>query len=409
MILFLLLGCLERSTGEAVPLDPRFYADVEASQADPNGPGEGADPFADHEGPKVVVQGEITSEVAGAIDLDLRVPDAKEEGGMRSLGKILLDAPGSFSFGVPSGLGPLFIQAFVDQDSDGPDEQDPYAEIELDIGDVAPEPQNWTLVVGARSASPGGVANQVPHKDVPHGQGTGRATPFSDHEGPWVTIKGVIGADEDGAVHVDLGSPDVGAEGGRRLHGKLMLEGTGPFSFKVPRGVGPLILQIFQDPGQDGPDEFDPFAEVRLEVGQADPEPVRWTLTPGGRSPDAMSSSASAQPGQPAADEGPTLRLSGTLTVEGMELGPDQEVDLDVFIKDAAEVEGRRLHSKHKLHLGKWSIKIPQELGAVELEAFVDLAGDGPGQGDPMGLCKQNPLAIGTDDLGQQELRLVPR
>jgi hypothetical protein len=422
MILLLLFGCLERTTGEVIPLDPRFYAEVEAAQADPHGGGEFSDPFADHDGPMVSLEGEISSDVVGAIDLDLRVPDAQVEGGMRSLGKLVLEGPGPFSFDVPAGLGPLSIQAFIDLAADGPSGDDPYADVGLIIGEAPPEAQAWALVVGARAGTPAGVTGDVPHHAVQPGGGD-HTVPFEDHDGPWVSLEGVITGGSDGPVHVDLATPDPTQESGVAPHGKLMLDGVGPFTIRVPAAMGTLIVQVFQDPDGNGPDERDPYVEARLDVGEATPAPVEWEMKVGGRGSgmagivahgEALPGAPQPGGGSPSAAlpqvaTGPTIRLSGNLVVDGLTVVPDQEVDLDVFLKDAEEAEGRRMHSKHKIRTGAWSIRVPQDLGVVELEAFLDLGGDGPSKGDPMGMCTQNPLTIGKADLGELELRLVPR
>ncbi len=98
---------LEEVTGEPVPLDPAYYEAVEATQGQPGIGGGSAVPFSAQEGEMVTVRGTITSSVEDPIDVDVRTPDATQEGGVMGHGKILVDAPGAFELTVPKGLGPL--------------------------------------------------------------------------------------------------------------------------------------------------------------------------------------------------------------------------------------------------------------------------------------------------------------
>ena len=149
------LGCLlERVTGEEIPLDPRFYAAVEESRGSADQGGGSSVPFSSVKSEKVWVNGTVTSEDDMAIDIDIRVPDLNAPGGMAGKGKLLLERPGEFTLAVPKNLGSLELQAFQDIDSDGPNAEDPFAQLTITIGTENLESVELALVVGARGAAP---------------------------------------------------------------------------------------------------------------------------------------------------------------------------------------------------------------------------------------------------------------
>ena len=128
MLALLLSGCwLEKTTGEPVPLDPRFYEAVEAVQGDPGVGGADSIPFGDYDGATVMVRGTVTSPEEGPVEIDVRTPDPTAEGGVKGHGKIQLEGLGEFELRVPSALGELELQAFQDPDADGPGGADPFA------------------------------------------------------------------------------------------------------------------------------------------------------------------------------------------------------------------------------------------------------------------------------------------
>lgn len=316
----LLSGCmLERVTGEEVPLDPRFYAAVEAVQGMPGVGGGSSVPFAGNDAARITVRGVLQSPVDMAIDLDIRVPDPSAPGGMRGEGKVLIEAPGPFELEVPSDLGNLELQAFQDEAGDGPTSEDHFGQVMVRVGDEDVDAGTIELVQGARQGgpqhteappgapggapgaptpeagagagqpaepepappgSPGGspVPGGEPGVGVP-GQGGGMA-PFSDHDGPWVTVRGTLVLDGQASVDLDLFQPDSDRPGGRRMLGKQRLP-TGPFELKVPQSFGPLILEAFVDKGGDGPGMGDPmgsYAGNPLQVGRSDLDGVDIVL-----------------------------------------------------------------------------------------------------------------------------------
>ena len=320
MILLLLVGCLERVTGEAVPLDPRFYAAVEAAQGDP-GQGAGSQPFAGYDGETVSVTVTIIAENPdGAIDLGVRIPDPNAPGGMNNEGRYLLDEAGEFTFTVPKGLGRFEVEALQDAAQDGPTAGDPHASAWIEVGDDDITGIEMTLAPGDFAASgpshveappgaPGGDPNNAPQSappgapggdpqgsqstpDVqgvpqeappgapggdpsaapPSGGGGGGMDPFVGQEGPMVTVQGTLRCEGCTVVDLDLFRPNPDAPGGREMLGKVKLP-PGAYSLQVPRNFGPLLLEAFSDRESNGPGPGDPmgrYADNPLRVGGQD-------------------------------------------------------------------------------------------------------------------------------------------
>ncbi len=315
-------GCwLERVTGEEVPLDPRFYAAVEAQQGDPGVGGAASIPFSAHDGPMVTVRGKILSAELGPIELDVRTPDPLAEGGVKGHGKVQVDEVGPFELRVPAGLGPLELQAFQDPDADGPGGNDPFAQIQLVVGETDIEDVEMTLVAGARGSG-GGPEH---HEAAP----------------------GAPGGDPNGG-HPHQEMPPGGGESAPPPEG--------------PSGDGP--------PGAGGPP------------------------SPGGMPPFVGMN-----------DD--TVTLSGNISWSSDSI--DVFVDLDLFQPSESAGGGREMLGKLKVRPGAFSFQAPRNFGPLVLEAFIDLAGDGPGPGDPMGTYSGNPVSVGGRDItGIDIVLLVP-
>jgi hypothetical protein len=290
--LLLLGGCwLERVTGEAVPLDPRFYEAVEKAQGDPGVGGGSAIPFAAVDGPKVTVRGVLASTSTGAIDIDVRTPDPSQPGGVKGHGKLLVDGPGPFTLEVPAGLGPLELQAFQDLDSDGPGGADPFGQTVLTIADSEVDAGTLTLLAGARgTGSSGPVHQEMPAGapgGAPMGNGGGGSVlpsgpdPFASFEGPRIEVSGTLTFAGPGVIDLDLFQPDAASTGGRRMLGKLKRP-AGAYSLSVPANFGPLIMEAFVDEKGDGPSLSDPSGTTRpspLPIAAEDIVAVDITLT----------------------------------------------------------------------------------------------------------------------------------
>jgi hypothetical protein len=404
MVLWLTMGCLERVTGEEVPLDSRFTAQSSHS-------GGGADdtgapshdeqvhqevaheeaappqPFESAEGERITLSGVLVSEFPGGVDLDVSTVNEDAPGGLKSEGKIIFDGPGPFSFDIPIGVGEILLAAFQDLEEDGPSEADPYVEVHVEVLATPISDIVLTMIPGGRSNATKGPE----HKEVPPPQ------PFAGMEGERVVLSGTIDSDLSGPVDLDVAIVDAEAEGGLDNQGKLIVEAPGPYSFEVPVDIGTLQLAAFQDLEKDGPTEKDPYAELRVDVASVAIDQVDFTLVVGARigggavgpehveAPPGFGSGQAPPPdGTPSqsdpfeAYEGERVQVSGLLVWEG-----NGVVDMDLFTPDASASGGRKLLGKLKRNVGAFSIKVPASLERLEIDAFADRAGDGPSGDDP--------------------------
>lgn len=240
------------------------------------------------------------------------------------------------------------------------------------------------------------------------GVGGGDAIPFGSHDGETVMVIGTVTGPTDDAVDLDVRTPDPTVEGGMKGHGKLLLEEPGPFELKVPKNLGKLELQAFQDAEADGPTSDDPFAQVLLQVDDVDVTDVTLELVAGARGQGGPEHSAAA-PGAPgggpgggagggqdlfAGASGDRVTVRGTLVYDG-----EGSVDLDVFVPDESTAGGRRMLGKLMRAPGAYEISVPAGYGPLILEAFIDVNQNGPGAGDPMGRYEGNPVVVGNSDV----------
>ena len=410
-------GCLEKVTGEAVPLDPRFTVQVTLSGStdDTGAPKHQAQehvevvhqdaapprPFEGIEGEKITIAGLISSETTGGIDLDVSLVDKSNPSGLSNVGKLMLEGPGTFSLDVPIDVGDLHLAAFQDLEKDGPSEADPYAEAVVNMAGVDVSDVKLNLVAGARSANMSGPV----HTEVPPPQ------PFADVQGDRVTISGEIVSAASGPVDMDVGRVDESAPGGMTNEGKHIFSGSGPFSFEVPVNIGDLRLAAFQDLEKDGPSDNDPYADVQVTVKGKAIEGLSFELKAGGRNqgsggsagpqhveapPGFGSGQAPPPDGTPTqadpfgSEEGERVTVSGLIVWDG-----NQVVDLDLFTPDTAAGGGSRLLGKLKKNVGAFRIEVPVRLGVLELDAFADLTGDGPTGDDPRATIRNIQLTGG--------------
>jgi len=416
MLPLLLTSCLERVTGEEVPLDSRFTAQpVALTGGDDTGAPAHREqehrevlhteeappqPFQDTEGEKISVSGTVSSEATGGVDVDVSVVDDAAPGGLVRAGKLKLDGPGDFSFEVPVSIGWIQVAAFQDVEKDGPSENDPYAESRFEVQAESVTGLELALVLGGRTSSSSGPV----HKEVPPPE------PFSDVEGERVTISGIIRSERMNPVDLDVGRKDEAAPGGVTAEGKLVFPEPGAFSLDVPSNVGRLRLAAFQDLEQDGPSAQDPYAELEVEVGSASVSGVEFDLVVGSRdegagggpehveAPPGFGSGQAPPPtgtptqSDPFADiEGDRVDVSGSLVWRG-----DEVVDLDLFTPDTSAGGGRRLLGKLKKSVGAFTLSVPVSLGVLELDAFADLTGDGPTGDDPRATVRDITLTAGS-------------
>ena len=353
------------------------------------------------EGPSVSLNMKVTASAEQAIDLDFRGPSGLVH-------KAILDGPGDHSIRVPAGLGEVVLQAFQDLTADGPSDDDPFAWVEIEVGSESPPPLLLSLRPGAKLELAQNMGHGSTGNDSP-------AQAFTDHEGGWTLLKGDITGGGEGAVQVDFRVPDPSEPGGNRFLGRTQLPSAGRYQLQVPRGMGALRLEVFQDPGSDGPSDDDPYAVLEIEVEDANMQRVSIELQEGTRgqpssTADAGASTQSAEAPQQSVfgslGDDP-LWISGTLSLEGV----DMElafVDLDLFAPDTSAPGGRRYLGKMKQKTGAYRFQAPRNFGSIELEAFGDVDGDGPTPGDPFGRFNGNPLTIGEEALSGIDIVLRP-
>ena len=379
--------CLEQTTGEARSLDERFTAgEPDGAALVEHGAGDApALPFEDlapEDG--VILSGLVVSELGDPIDIDLMVPDSTVEGGWAPQGKILMDGPGELSLVVPKDMGVLVIQAFQDLDGNGPSASDPFVGLQLTIGDED-QVADFTLVEGA-------------YADFTL-EGASSTTAFPDHEGEWTLLSGTVSSALEGTIAVDFLSPDPKAPSGTAFLTKTQLE-PGAYELAVPRGLGPLTLQFFQDQTGDGPDATDPFAQIELVVGDQETLSRDVILEAGTWAAPAQGGGGggSAGPGDALFEDvgSSPVTLSGELILVGVEA---TQVALDVYRVDAGGHGGRSFLKKIYISPGSFSFQAPSGYGELLFEAAIDADGDGPTPGDPFGSCDQTPVRIGDTDI----------
>lgn len=256
LLFYCFFGCLEKVTGEEVPLDPAYYKEVEEKRGSTAEGGGSSTPFSSDTSDKIKVSGTIVSDNEMSIDIDVRVPDANSPGGMQGKGKILLERPGEFELLVPKNLGQLELQAFQDIDSDGPNGEDPFAQVFLDIAAAAITDVEIELVQGGRGAAP---EHSAAPPGSPSEMGKGipeNPDPFGGSAGDRIKMEGVLICDGCPRIDLDLFAPDETSPGGRKMLGKMKLD-PGPYVIMVPKNFGELILEAFIDFAADGPGEGD--------------------------------------------------------------------------------------------------------------------------------------------------------
>jgi hypothetical protein len=213
-------------------------------------------PFSDFQGQWTLIRGRIQSSAAGPLQVDFRVPDLDAPGGNRFLGRSLLPQTGVYQLQVPRDFGVLILEVFQDLAADGPTDDDPYALVQLSVGDAEALARDIDLVAGARAQPGNSVASDPNIETLP------QQKLFSDLGSDSIRVSGTLslakGVGAVAFIDLDLFAPDTSAPGGRRYLGKLKFK-SGPFSFQVPRGFGLLELEAFGDLGSDGPTPGDPF------------------------------------------------------------------------------------------------------------------------------------------------------
>lgn len=248
--------------------------------------------------------------------------------------------------------------------------------------------------------------------------GGGASDPFSSYSGETIQISGEVFSEAQESIDIDFRIPDPTAQGGMAGQGKLLMEKPGTFSLAVPKNLGLLEIQAFQDLEGDGPTGDDPFAQLELEIESKDLVSIPIKLIVGARvemqhsdTPPPEGMEHMAMPGGDGTPENPDpfvgytgnrVTVSGTLICDGC-----PRVDLDLFQPDENSPGGRRMLGKMKLPPGPYQLEVPQGFGYILLEAFVDYDEDGPGKGDKMGAYPKNPIQISRSNLENIDIELV--
>ena len=245
-------------------------------------------------------------------------------------------------------------------------------------------------------------------------QGGGSSMPFSSVKTEKVWIAGTVSSEDDMAIDIDIRVPDPSAPGGMAGKGKILLERPGDFKLAVPKDLGSLELQAFQDIDSDGPNASDPFAQTTIDVSDEDIAGVELILVVGARgaapvhqevSPEQGGEMPKGIPENPdpfGGVAGNRVELRGTIQCAQA----CASVDLDIFSPDEQSPGGRKMLGKMKLQEGPYVIMVPENFGLLILEAFVDFDANGPGVGDLMGVYEGNPIQITTSAILNVDVKL---
>ena len=106
--------------------------------------------------------------------------------------------------------------------------------------------------------------------------------PFSSVKTDKVWVSGTVMSEDDMAIDIDIRVPRsfCSRRNGRKR--KILLENL-EFKLAVPKDLGSLELQAFQDIDSDGPNASDPFAQLTISVEADDIVDVELTLVVGAR------------------------------------------------------------------------------------------------------------------------------
>ena len=145
--------------------------------------------------------------------------------------------------------------------------------------------------------------------------------------------------------------------GGMAGKGKILLERPGEFKLAVPKDLGSLELQAFQDIDSDGPNASDPFAQTTIDVAGEDIEGVELILVVGARgaapvhqevAPEQGGEMPKGIPENPdpfGGVAGNRVELSGVIQCAQT----CSSVDLDIFVPDDQSPGGRKMLGKMKI------------------------------------------------------------
>lgn len=201
-------------------------------------------------------------------------------------------------------------------------------------------------------------------------QGGGSSVPFSSVKTEKVWVRGIVQSDDEMAIDIDIRVPDPSAPGGMAGKGKLLLERPGEFELAVPKALGALELQAFQDIDSDGPSGDDPFAQMTIKIETTDVEGIELTLVKGARgaapvhqevAPEQSGEMPTGIPENPdpfGGVGGNRVALTGNIICSEQCSG----IDLDLFAPDEQSPGGRKMLGKMKLQEGQYTIMVPEKI-----------------------------------------------
>jgi len=374
-----LAGCLQRVNEDGQRLDARFLSG--ATLGGSHVPANPSDPFPDHDGEWVVISGEIKAETDNPIEIDVVAPSQHAGEARTLLGKIPLAAPGPFEVRAPVSFGKLHLEIYQDAASDGPDSTDFYALVVWGVEDENVEGMTVVLIEGARPEP--GQENK----------------PFAGWTGDWVALSGQIESTLDFAVVVDFWGLDKETLERTRL-GRAELDGPGDFEFDAPAGFGTLDVEFYQDAEGNGPSDDDLAGRLAVEVGDLPVGQLEVTLVEGGRASMGGANKAAPNSYPPPFEEyfgetGHWVTVRGEL--QSAYAGP---ILLDLWALDpGAPGVRKRVGTMYEAGPGEFEFEAPQAFGGLQLEAYQDLADDGPSEDDRYGTVTVEVEYSGMSDV----------
>ncbi len=276
MLLALFVGCLEKTTGEFVPLSDAYTAGHTDDRADPNKGGTGDGVWTGLKDPRLHIVGTVKSDDPSPVQIDVNIDDPAGDNGQSRVGALHLDnGPGAFEFWAPMDVTLIHLQAFQDPLVDGPSEGDPFDRADVKLAGKDPDPVELELKVGNRGQPDGGggsagaQANPGPGGDPNAGAPSG-PNPFPGVT-EFVTLSGKVGG-PGSPITLDFFKVDAAGEGGRAHLFKEEVP-AGDWSIRFPKDFGAIQIEAFIDVNQDGPTPGDPIIQCLcnpVNVGASD-------------------------------------------------------------------------------------------------------------------------------------------
>jgi hypothetical protein len=226
---------------------------------------------------------------------------------------------------------------------------------------------------GGHAANPGAAAERL-------------GPPWADVSGETRPVVLTLQTTEDGAIQIDVVVPDATAPGGLKRIGRI--EGAEEsVTLHVPLDVTSFSVEAFQDPESDGPSPSDPWGGATIDMAAVS-GPVALVLVASARPAPGGASGGGAGPG--GGDGGvvePWREITGLRRIPfvGSISSPvEGEIQVDITEPDPGAPGGQNRVGQVRLpEAGAFTLDVPADRTKFRIEAFVDLAGDGPTADDP--------------------------